>query len=473
MGIETFATGDSITGLLVDGAELTPYTGATLKMEPARGVIVEIPFIENDSSGQFNHVSDWFMTQSPPANMYLLTPDGNIGLFGNRWKGHAVQNSVTLGKVMPRETVLGPCEASLNETLVLNEVCSQIDGLQAWTQMKSLKHVPHIDSNNLVQDLDVKATTVKSEAWTQGEATLYFHTSWKTAHAAEGFEGGLSINDETILVSAFPDERPFPDHLAEHRKVVSLLTLLSGGPIQFRGHQVSAQSIVLRTLSGEIYARSPRVPLISAYTVRELEMQKPSISDLNWMLADFDSVGTSGLERWAAAFEKWKKFILPSVGVLGRRQPYIEDVITTLSFSIEAAGQIIGVRPEEEQTYYRGRPTTSTYVFRCLEVLGVDWGALAPDLCALAQAISKVYNGIKHFNSGDFPDPDVQHVISVVLRYTVRLLALYIMDESGKLLTIYRGKRSLLRAHNIFEQSEVRFDAQGNPMPIPMNPTPR
>lgn len=464
MDIGSISAGDSIAGLLVDGVDSTPYTGATLNIELERGVVVEIPYIEQDPSGQFDHVSHWFTTQSPPKNMYLLTPDGNIGLFGNRWNGHTTRDSISLGKVMPAETVLGPCEAPLSKPLVLNEVCSQIDGLQSWTRLRSLNSVPITNMDNLVQTLDVRVSATKSDSWRQGEATLYFQSNWQTADSSKGFEGGLNINDETMLVSSFLDERPFIDHLTEQRRVVSLLTLLSGGPIHFRGHQVSAQSIVLRLLNGEIYQRSPRVPLISIHTVRELVLPKPSKSDLNWMLSDFESIGVSGLELWAAAFDKWKKFILPSAGLLGRKRPYMEDVITTLSFSVEAAGQIIGIRPEEDNTYFRGRPTTSTFVFRCFDVLNVDWGELAPDLFALARAVSNVYNGIKHFNSGDFPDPEVQRVVSVVLRYTVRLLALYIIDQSDELMTGYRKKRALLRAHNIFEQSEVRFDDRGNPV---------
>lgn len=464
MDISAIGFGQSIAGLLVDGVEATPYTGATLKMDRDRGVVLEIPYIEQDETRQFSHVNDWFMNKTPPTNMYLMTPDGNIGLFGNRWRGHVITGGITLGKVMPGETLLGPCEAPLNKPLILNEVSSRIDGLQAWTRIKSINQAPRIDSTNLIQSIDVNIATVESKSWRQGEATLHFRSEWKTDRPIEGYEGGLNIDDGTVLVSSFPEERPFFEHLVEQRKVAGLLTLLSGGPIHFRQHKVSAKSIVLRALSGDIYHRSPRIPLISADTVREFDMPRPSISDLNWILSDFDQVGVSGLEQWAAGYEKWKRFILPAAGVFGRRGLYLEDVIVSLSYSIEAAGQIIGPRPGEENTYFnRNRPTTSTFVYRCLESLDVDWGPIAPNLCALARAIANTYNSIKHYDRGDFPAPDVQRVIGVVLRFTARLLALYIIDDTGDLLTDYRKERALLRAHNIFEQSDIRFDETGKP----------
>lgn len=45
MGIESIGFGESVAGLLVDGVVDTLYTGATLKLERGRGVVVEIPFI--------------------------------------------------------------------------------------------------------------------------------------------------------------------------------------------------------------------------------------------------------------------------------------------------------------------------------------------------------------------------------------------------------------------------------------------
>lgn len=202
--------------------------------------------------------------------------------------------------------------------------------------------------------------------------------------------------------------------------------------------------------------------MISADTVGESEKLGPSRTDLQRFLLGFEQIGTIGLERWASKYEAWERFILPAAAVLKRRELYMEDIIVSLSYSLEAAGHIIGKRPGEEDTYWNGRrPTTSTYVYRCLEALDVDWGVIAPSLTALAKAVANAYNDIKHYDRGDFPHPEVQRVVSVVLQYVARLLALYIIADDEELLAGYRNKGALLREHTIFEHSDIRFDDSG------------
>jgi hypothetical protein len=45
MAVSGLEFGDSLAGLLVDGVEETPYTGATLKMRAGDGVVVEVPYL--------------------------------------------------------------------------------------------------------------------------------------------------------------------------------------------------------------------------------------------------------------------------------------------------------------------------------------------------------------------------------------------------------------------------------------------
>ena len=74
--------GDSISGLLTDGVEGTPWVGATIKMDRRRGLVVEVPYLQGADDGQFDHVRHWFESRKAPTNMELLTPEGAIGLFG-------------------------------------------------------------------------------------------------------------------------------------------------------------------------------------------------------------------------------------------------------------------------------------------------------------------------------------------------------------------------------------------------------
>lgn len=452
--------GRSFAGLLVDGVDSTPWTGATLKFEAPHGVVVEVPYVHRGDSDQFAHVDGWFETQSPPQNLFLETPEGIVGLYGIRWRGHVVGSGASLGKLAPRETLLGRCEAPLGDPLVVSEVHSRIDGLREWTQMKSIEFTPETDEQGLANGLTVNVRSLEGEAWGQGDATVQFRSDWRTSRPDDTVEAGLNIADGTVLVTKFTTPRPFTDHLVEQRKVVNLLTLVSGQPVHFRQHKVSAESIVSRSVGGTILS-NPRVQLISADTVRDYGQPTLSKDDLNRFLAHLPEVGTAGMMRWAEQHDRWKRFILPAVGVLRRKGAYSEDVIISMSMSMEAAGQIIGERDGEEATHNRSRPTTATYVYRCLHLLGVKWGDVVANDIALARAIAKAYNDIKHFDRGEFPEPDVSHLISVIARYIVRLLALHLVDGTGALLVPFREEQALWRVQRYHEAYGLSFAEDG------------
>ncbi|XPP25653.1 MAG: TetR/AcrR family transcriptional regulator [Leucobacter sp.] len=161
MALDALHFDQSVSGLLVDGVESTPFTGAILKLENPRGVVVEVPYVVGDSSGQFTHVKEWFEEQTPPKNMILETPDGPIGLYGIRWRGHSMKAGVSLGKLAPRETLLGRCESPLSEPLLLDEVHSRIDGLREWTGMNSIDFLPETDDHGLSIGLTVNVRSLE------------------------------------------------------------------------------------------------------------------------------------------------------------------------------------------------------------------------------------------------------------------------------------------------------------------------
>lgn len=456
--------GESVAGLLVDGVDGTPYTGATLRLERERGVIVEVPYIHYDETGQFTHVDEWFQTQTPPQNLILTTPSGWVGLYGIRWHGTSVRAGVSLGKLRPSETLLGRYEGPLDEPFRVREARSEIDGLREWTRFYGIDSEPETDENGLTQGLVVRVRSGGETTWQQGEATMKLVTQWRTDHPEEDPHGGLNIAESVVLTSSFPTSRPFTDHLAEQRKVVSLVTLLAGRPVHFRRHQVADEMIVMRSMGNTILSR-PREDLISRHTVREFEQPRPKRDDFDELLARLPEIGEAGLSTWAERYEAWRRFILPAVGVLGRQGAFAEDIIISTSMSIEAAGQIIGVREGEEPTYKRdGGTTTATNVYRCLHLLDVKWGEIAPDHISLARAVANTYNDIKHFDRGEFPDAPVSLLISIITRMIVRLLALHILDDSGALLTEHREERAMWRVQQWSETYRLTFNERGKPV---------
>lgn len=470
MEIKELKLGDTVTGLLIDGSAGTPYAAATLKVDRERGVFVEVPYIEHPDEEQFRHINEWFTTRNPPENLILQTPDGDIGLFGIRWIGHRSTTHQALGRIKPHEVLIGGYDGNLSEPLVIEKARSRIDGLMEWTSLRSLDFGHEADDQGLMQELVVTARTRSSDSWKQGEATLHFASEWRTELPDTPGHQGINIDENVVLVSSFPEPRPFTDHLDEHRKIADFLTLVFGLPIRFREHKVSSPGRSNESTRGVFYGKA-HVNLISSDTFEGYGKPLPKSQDYNWSLLDFEQLGTQGLETWSANYEAWrKKFINPAAALFRRTRPYAEDVVNTLSMTLEAAGNLIGVQPNEECTYIRrgqsSSPGAVTQIYRCLEALGVDWGDIGPHYEGIARGINKTYNATKHFNEGEYPQPEVLIFVSILLRYIVRLLALRLADARGDLLDRYKEKDQLLRLKSDHKHYGVSFDHSGTTISI-------
>ena len=463
MAVEKLPFGKSLAGLLVDGVTETPYAGSTLRMDEPNGAVIEVPYIQHDSAGQFKSVQEWFSTRTPPENMLLKTAEGDVSLFEVQWFGHSMKSGhgVSLGKLRPTEIVLARREADLSTPLLLAVVRSHIDGLKEWSGFTAINHDSKTDENGLVKKIIVEVESLASVEWSQGGATMTLQTDWRTANPETPDGPSFGIFEWVVLDSKFAEPACFFDHLVEQRKVVHLLVLVFDGAIHFRKHRVKDETFAVRLGNGKLISR-PFVELISRRTVREYAEKLPTKADLQQPLVHLRQLGSDGLTRWAEEYETWKRFILPTVGVLGRRGVFVEDLVVSLSMSLEAGGHLIGVREGEEVTYNKGgKSTTATYVYRCLHSLDVDWGDRVESIVGLARAAANTYNSIKHFDRGEFPDNDETYLVSIVLRQVVRLMVLNILDPSGELLKNFREEGSLWRIHENFENYELRILEDG------------
>ena len=138
------------------------------------------------------------------------------------------------------------------------------------------------------------------------------------------------------------------------------------------------------------------------------------------------------------------------------------------SMSLEAAGQLLGERLGEEATYHRNRPTTSTYIYRCLEFLGIRWGDYIYSQIGLAKAIASNYNSVKHADRGSFPDHAETFLIGDVNELVVRLLAVSLTGQADELLGRYREGSELWDIKQRFDAYRVRIvDDRGTWQAIP------
>lgn len=472
MSVEQLPFGKSLAGLLVDGVTDTPYAGCTLRIDETNGAVIEVPYVQDDSTGQFAPVQTWFSTRTPPENMLLKTADGEVSLFEVQWSGHSAKSGrrVSLGRLRPSEIVLARREADLSSPLLVSEVRSHIDGLKEWSGFTAINQHSKTDDNGLVKKAVVEVASLLSVEWSQGDATMTLQTDWRLADPETHEDPSLGIFEWVVLDSKFAQPARFFDHLMEQRKIVHLLILVFGGAIHFRKHRVRDETFTVRFGNSKLI-HYPFVELISRRTVREYAETLPTKADLQQPLVYLAQLGPDGLTQWAEGYETWKRFILPAVGILGRRGVFVEDLVVSLSMSLEAGGHLVGVREGEKTTYTKGRkpkPTTATYVYRCLHSLDVDWGGHIESIVGLARAAANTYNSIKHFDKGEFPDNDETYLVSIVLRQVVRLMVLDILDPSGALLKNFREEGSLWRIHEKFRDLELRILDDGGWTAAPM-----
>lgn len=468
MGMRRLEFGDNLAGLLIDGVPDTPYVGATFRLTRDKGVTVEVPYLSSPGVEQFGHVQSWFSNQAPPTNMLLLTHEGTISLFDVAWSGHSENwggHRASIGTVRPALAVLGDRDGSLADPLLMSEMHSRVDGLNEWSRLSSVSSDSETDDEGRVQSVTILLQNDDGLTWQQGQATMTIRAGWYHSPEQDGYGRKTTVDDNVHIESTFEaGPMPFWEHFVEHRKVANLMVFLFGRPLSFREHKLRDDRFASRMMDGRVYAH-PLTEVISSNTYRERRSEVPSKSALGRPMAHMALIGAEGLAAWSANHDAWERFILPSVSVLGRTGRFIEDVVISTSMSIEAAGGIIGERAGERVTWSRGpnpRPTTSTYVYRCLDVLDVMWPEGIRDRIGLARAIAKTYNEVKHYDRGDFPDHEESYVVSEVNQMIVRLLAIYVTGRGDDLLNSYRAGNDLDEIKEILNSYGISVDADGH-----------
>lgn len=466
VAVEQLGVGQSLAGLLVDGVQGTSYVGANLRLHETRGLLIEIPFEAYDETGQFTHVRKWFDSHTPPENLLFRSTDGPILLFGLRWSGHSYPSGLAagLGTIRVGEAVLNSRDGALTDPLLVKQLRSWLDRLNQWTGLTTVSKEVTSDPDGRVsraRRYTVIVESVEAVTWQQDDATLALETTWRSAEENDHLGRRHVIADDVVLESSFPEARSFDDHLVEQRKVANLLVLLYGSQVSFRRHRLRDERFVERFSSGETID-TPFVDVISGRTVRDWAQPMPASTERP--IAFLTQIGPDGLATWAANYDPWKRFVLPAANAFGRRDVLVEETVMSTSTSLEAAGQLIGIRDNEETTYGRnGRPTTATHVYRCLHLLGITWPEHIDGIEGLARAIADNYNTIKHADRGGFPDARHSILVSHINRWIVRLLALHLTGKGDDLLKDYRSSTSneLWVLRQYFDGYELGIDAQG------------
>ncbi|MGW1315910.1 ApeA N-terminal domain 1-containing protein [Streptomyces sp. NPDC002426] len=439
----SIAFGESITGMLIDGIDDTPYVAATLHLQETTGVQIEVPYIDIPGTSQFDGTAQWFESEQPPRNLLLTSLEGDISLFDCDYSGHTVNypRGVGLGKVMPSSLVLHRRDGDFDAPLKVKELRSHIDGLIEWTHFGAIKRTSDTDDKNLVKKVIIEVSSLNETTWRQGAANMRLGSDWNLNPAPNS----VTVNETVSLTSSFEEPQSIGVHLEEHRKVAALLSFIFGCAIYFRRHDVRDPQFSGKTLSGRV-VESPFYQLISRSTVKEHAKPGPPRAGLDRPLAEFKTLDSKGLEQWAREYDKWDRFIHPAISALNRPGAILENLVVNAAMSMEAAGSLLGqVSGEAVTCRGSGKPTTATYMYRCLIEAGWDWSAVCKSIAGLARAIANNYNTIKHFDRGRFPDPTETYLVSSITALIVRMLAM-------------RVARSDQSAADLFDQPIAEFE---------------
>lgn len=423
--------GDTVPGLVVDNVEGTPYITGMLSFEEFKGISLLVPFLNNVK--QFGSVKEWSQNGRPPSNLQLLIDGGAFTLYGCRTsssKHNLGGNGFSTVRVTPREVVFKDRDGDFEDELEVTELRSQIDGLTEWTKMGATSYTVKSDLQNRARKISVEVQSPPALTWSHGDVMFELSTSWTTDQKEPGFR----IREWVCLTTKFEASRPCSDHIEQQRKIVALLTLMYGKSIVFRRHDIRDQRFNAKVLTGAV-VDVPFFEMISEDTVSDYWRALPE--ELKHPLVTATKLGIEGLELWLANFEEWARVIQPAAGTLRRPESYVEDHIVNASVSLEAAGHIIGEAEGEKPSWFRGRPTTATFVFRCLTTVNLDWSEIAATPLALAKAIAGNYNDVKHAKRGPMPPPEHTYVAGKVALLVVRLLALKLMDPTMTLIKAY------------------------------------
>ncbi len=423
---------ESLSGLLDDGVEGTPFVGATMRIDRHKGLVVEIPYLLGTDNRQFEHVRRWFTSREAPTNMELLTPEGCVSLFGITWLGHRESYGLanaSIGRLQPSVAVFDSREGSFENPLLMDELYSWVDGLNDWSELTAVSVNPSVDERNIPYQLEFMLGSEPGVEWVQGDARIRIQPTWSSSPESDGYRRKHVISDNVSIVSSFDSgSKCFEDHYREQQKVRHFMTFMYGRQLYFRRHALSDDQFSYTIGDGKDPIR-PRVELVSSRTCAEFIRDVPSRSRSIDMLASLQTVEASGMKTWGEAYCEWERFILPSVNVLGREGVFMEDVILSTSMSMEAAGELIGERDGEGCLKGRGRNLPiALCVYRCLHVLDLELPSVFGGLAGMSKAIANTYNAIKHSSRGKFPDAREVCVVCDVNKLVVRLLALYIAE---------------------------------------------
>lgn len=370
----TLKVGETRVGHLIDGKEHTPWLACTLAFDSTLGPVITIPFVYGQS--QFTVVQRWYDHKATiPESLIFRDDRGGVVLSGLRSRSSGGYTYKYI-QIMVAAVLLEEPVRALRRYRI-GEMRSELDGLTKFVNPSAISAVRASESTIIT----IENRSRELIHWRHGGFTFALDVLAEPAASYDGLS--YAIDTRTVIRSCTAKGATAEEHLAAQLPMKSLLNLLSGKAVYWRGHEVSDPKLPIYTLAGPT-SHWEFIPAALARTAEDIQQPK---SEQSLPTMTIKEVGSAGLQRWfkGCADPAFWRAIYPVSGMINQRRMLRELQVLTLASSLESLGHYL--KP--------ARRTIAGHIQHCINTVGGDWSAFGGSVL-VAAAIGNTYNDLKH-----------------------------------------------------------------------------
>lgn len=348
----TLTEGRPRLGWFVDGDPDTPHIAVMLE-DTGRQIVLTVP-VRDFGDGPYTR---WFTegaqyaddpdrrkySYRPPRTLMFEDPSGSVVLVGCVADDGRSNLSVGNGRIIPNFAVLGGRNLGYDH---INGLRSEISGLSAWTDVKSMMVTPRVDSQGRVQEVDVHLEAA-AESRLARAMNLTLRPTWRTTYPDDA--GTLSAHDVVQLQTHVTKPASWDDHLSVHEAIRELLALSSWQRVGFSSLAANRLDDPERFMSGDVIR--PRWAEVRTHLLR---------TDEEWtghpqFLFGFSDIATAGIHRWLKLRTQFRRAMQPLTFLADQRVAHWDVRIVQSGIALEALGHELacegGLRRGKQITY--------------------------------------------------------------------------------------------------------------------------
>lgn len=444
----TLEPGQVRVGYLIDGADGTPYQAATLTLEPDRGPLLTVPYIQG--APQFVHTEGWFRDSlNCPPSLLFWDNEGVVALTDLQWGGRSL-NTSAVGRLAPKTVIFGR-PARLRPAYRFERIRSRFDGLNEFTGFAPVR----LSRSGTGQPTTATVDPGESSTWRHGGYTFTIKAiaPWS---ASDG--RSFTTTADSILETRRHNRSSLEDHVRAQWPVRSLMILNFGAPLAWREHWAMDRQFPIWFLDGHS-STGNAVRVLTRRTVADSQNEPVDPAALVGPLFGLQQLGTRGLKLWCSLYddEQFRRAIEPVTEVVNGATAFYEPQLMMTAMSLDAMG------------YYRDplrTPKTSArlQVRRCVDATNYDWSAIGSNE-GISRAITNAYNDLKHPDRYNRPDGFKLSLITPLAILIMRMQLLDLLRISGKDQKAFHNSAAIYRVVDRFARNGTKIDDKGRLVP--------